>query len=111
MMRRLCVFATSVNRIEGLPLSPDHAGLFETTLLAALWPELVQLDRLPSPTDAPLTEGDVWEEGRHDPKHPIWGVVDPRHFKAEQAKPLLDASVAWLVDQVRQRHSSGQLGS
>jgi hypothetical protein len=25
--------------------------------------------------EAPLAEGDVWEEGRHDPKHPIWGVV------------------------------------
>jgi creatinine amidohydrolase len=112
-VRNLRVFATSVNRIEGLPLSPDHAGIFETTLLAALWPELVQLDRLPSLRDSPLAEGDVWEERRHDPKHPIWGVVgpDPRHFKAEQAKPLLDASVAWLVNQVRQHLSSGQFGS
>ena len=99
------VFSTAVNRVEGLALSPDHAGIFETTLLAAMWPELMQLDRLASLEEAPLAAGDVWEEGRHDPKHPIWGVVgpDPRHFKPEMAKPLLDASVTWLVHQVRQQ--------
>ena len=90
-------------RQPAIPLAPDHAGIFETTLLAALWPELVQLNRLPSLNNAPLAEDDVWEEGRHDPKHPIWGVVgpDPRNFNVAQAKPLLDATVAWLVDKVR----------
>jgi creatinine amidohydrolase len=98
------VFATAVNRVADLSLGPDHAGIFETTLLAALWPALVQLDRLPSLKDAPLVDGDTWEDGRHDPKHPIWGIIgaDPRHFNAEQSKPLLDATVAWLVNQVRQ---------
>jgi creatinine amidohydrolase len=102
----LRVFATAVNRVEGLSLGPDHAGLFETTLLAALWPELVQLDRLPTLQDAPLAPSDIWEEGRHNPEHPIWGVVgpDPRSFKVEHAKPLLDATVAWLVHQVRRQY-------
>jgi creatinine amidohydrolase len=98
------VFATAVNRIEGLNIAPDHAGLFETTLLAAMWPELVQLNRLSSLKDGPLPRDDQdFGEGRHDPKHPIWGVFgpDPRHFKMEQAKPLLDASVTWLVQRVR----------
>lgn len=97
------VIATAVNRIEGLSIAPDHAGLFETTLLAAMWPELVLLARLPSLKDGPLPEGDSdFGEARHDPVHPIWGVFgpDPRHFKPEKAKPLLDASVAWLVRQV-----------
>ncbi len=101
------VMATAVNRIEGLALKPDHAGLFETTLLAALWPQLVQLDRLPSLKIAPLQEGDVWEAGRHEPDHPIWGVVgpDPRKFEVEQAQPLLNASVRWLVSEVRKQLS------
>jgi creatinine amidohydrolase len=88
-------------------LPPDHAGIFETTLLAALWPELVQLDRLPSLQDAPLAADDVRENGRHDPAHPIWGVVgpDPRHYIAEQSKPLLAATVAWLVEQVRRSYA------
>jgi len=103
--RALQVIATAVNRIEGLALAADHAGIFETTLLEALWPGLVQLDRLQSLRVAPLAEGDVWEEGRHDPKHPIWGVIgpDPRNFNAATAKPLLDATVKWLVAQVRQQ--------
>jgi creatinine amidohydrolase len=103
--RALRVFATAVNRVVGLSLATDHAGIFETTLLAALWPELVQLNRLPSLNSAPLAEGDVWEEGRHDPKHPIWGVVgpDPRNFNVAQAKPLLVATIAWLVGQVRKQ--------
>jgi creatinine amidohydrolase len=101
--RALQVLSTSVNRVEGLAYGPDHAGIFETTLLAALWPELVQLDRLASLNDAPLSAGDIWEDGRHDPKHPLWGVVgpDPRNFDPAQAKPLLGATVAWLVQQVR----------
>jgi creatinine amidohydrolase len=98
------VVATAVNRIEGLDIAPDHAGRFETTLLAAMWPELVHLDRLPSLQSAPLPPGDVdFGEQRHNPNHPIWGIFgpDPRHFKADQAKALLDASVNWLVRQVK----------
>jgi creatinine amidohydrolase len=93
----------SVNRIEQLSLPPDHAGIFETTLLAAMWPHLVQLDRLASLEAAPLAKNDVWEAGRHDKNHPIWGVVgpDPRHFKQVQAQPLLDAAVAWIIQQVQ----------
>jgi creatinine amidohydrolase len=106
------VIATAVNRIEGLANGPDHAGLFETTLLAAMWPDLVQLDRLPSLNDAPLPDGDAdFGEGRHDSSHPIWGVFgpDPRQFKEEHAKPLLDAAVAWLVGQVREKPSLAEL--
>ena len=98
------VFSTAVSRIEGLVIGPDHAGLFETTLLAALRPDLVRLDRLPSLDSAPLPPNeDNFGESRHNPKHPIWGVFgpDPRGLDIGQAQPLLDASVAWLLGQVR----------
>lgn len=99
-----CVFATAVNRIEGLAIGPDHAGLFETTLLAAMWPDLVQMDRLPSIEKAPIPQGeDDFGENRHNPKHPIWGVFgsDPRRLDFAQMQPLLDTSIIWLLAQVR----------
>jgi creatinine amidohydrolase len=99
------VFATAVNRIEGLSIPPDHAGVFETTLFYAPHPELVQLNRLPSLTDAPLADDDVWETGRHDPEHPIWGVVgpDPRRFDPALAAPLFAGCIDWLAGRVRRQ--------
>jgi creatinine amidohydrolase len=93
------VFATAVNRIEGLNTTPDHAGVFETTLLYALHPDLVQMDRLPSLANAPLTSDD-WSEARHDPQHPVFGVFgpDPRSFEPQYAATLLAAAVDWLAD-------------
>jgi creatinine amidohydrolase len=93
------VLAAAVNRIEGLDIAPDHAGVFETTLLYALHPELVQMDQLPSLANAPLTSDD-WSETRHDPQHPVFGVFgpDPRGFEPQRAAKLLAAAVDWLAD-------------
>ncbi len=95
------VSATAVNRIEGLYILPDHAGVFETTLLYAMHPNLIQIDRLPSLTIAPVTSDD-WSETRHDPKHPVFGVFgpDPRSFDPSRAAPLLAAAVDWLAARV-----------
>ncbi len=100
----LKVMATAVNRIEGLDFAPDHAGIFETTLLAAIRPDLVQFERLKSLVEAPLPKDeDDFGPVRHNHDHPIWGVFgpDPRHFKPEKTKPLLEACVSWLVTKVR----------
>jgi creatinine amidohydrolase len=96
---KFTVLATAANRIEGLDIAPDHAGVFETTLLYALHPELVQIDHLPSLTNAPLTSDD-WNETRHDPQHPVFGVFgpDPRGFEPHRAAKLLAATVDWLTD-------------
>jgi creatinine amidohydrolase len=93
------VFATAVNRIEGLEIAPDHAGVFETTLLYALHPELVQMDQLPSLANTPLTSDD-WSEARHDLQHPVFGVFgpDPRGFEPHRALELLTDAVDWLAD-------------
>ena len=101
--RPMKVIATAVNRIEGLPIGPDHAGLFETTLLGGLWPDRVQIDRLPSIETAPLAHDDTWEAGRHDAQHPLWGVIgaDPRTYDSHQGPPLVAACTKWLIGRVQ----------
>ncbi|MGO6706633.1 hypothetical protein [Rhizobium leguminosarum] len=60
----MIVLAYAVNEIGAPPLAPDHAGLFETTLLGELWPERMDLSRQPPVGGSEPTD-------RHDPSHPI----------------------------------------
>jgi creatinine amidohydrolase len=56
-----------------LPLAPDHAGTFETSLLHALSPDPGQLDQLPSLTELPIDPPDQhggWNH-RNTPGHPL----------------------------------------
>jgi creatinine amidohydrolase len=101
----LNVLPLSVSQTSAV-LAPDHAGVFETTLVAALWPDRVQLDQLPSVTDAPAADppGSVGYGHRHDPEHPLWGVMglDPRGSDLAKATSLLEHVVTWTNDQVEQ---------
>lgn len=65
------VKAFAVNRADVPKFSPDHAGLFETTLLAGLAEGLIDLSRLGNAAD---------EIDRFSPASPLWGIVgrDPR---------------------------------
>lgn len=86
------------------PIPPDHAALFETSLMAALAPDLVKLDRLPSKAQAPANDpdGNCWGEHRHNPSDPLYGIFgpDPRDMDAEQAQALLAAAERWIVKAV-----------
>jgi creatinine amidohydrolase len=75
------VKAFAVNRADVPTFPPDHAGLFETTLLAGLAEGLIDLSRLGPAADA---------VDRFDPASPLWGIVgsDPR-----QLPPLDRATV------------------
>ena len=99
---RVEALAVSMAQLE---LAPDHAALFETTLLGALWPEQVRLDLLPPLTSAPSIDpgGDEMGEQRHDPSHPLYGIFgpDPRRYDPSQAPALLDAMVSWVIGRVR----------
>ncbi len=99
----LRVLALAVNMVPDLPLGPDHAAIFETTLLHALHPELVAIDRLPPLAPAASPEPDPFGEQRHDPEHALYGIFgpDPRHFDPEGSATLLDGMVDWLVGRVR----------
>lgn len=97
----LRVLATSVNRSTA-PIAPDHAGVFEATLLSGLEPGLVHLDRLPDPLDFPDPGGDSMGVERHDPNHPLWGIFgpDPRAADLTRGHELLESLVAWLSSEV-----------
>jgi creatinine amidohydrolase len=100
--RTLRALPLSINQTDA-PTAPDHAGVFETTLLAALWPDRIDMRLLPGlqeyPLDPPVDGG--WEH-RHDPQHPLWGVMgaDPRGGDLHQADQLLDQVVTWTAGQV-----------
>lgn len=94
----LVVVASAVNRIPDIRFAPDHAGLFETTLLHGLHPDLVQEGRLP-PKQGSEAEPDPYGAHRHEPDHPLWGIFgpDPRDFDRAKAAPLVNAIVAHLA--------------
>jgi creatinine amidohydrolase len=95
------VLPFGVNRYAGSPIKPDHAGVFETSLLAAMWPGLPQIDRLPSLDDSPAVDpgGDSRGAHRHEPGHPLWGIFgpDPRRYQPADAQELLESVVSWLA--------------
>lgn len=88
-----------INDVKGAELGPDHAGMFETTLLGALWPERVDVSRLPARAQQDWSDDDPWSARRHDPTHPLWGVIgpDPRNYNAAGGPALLAACVNWVV--------------
>jgi creatinine amidohydrolase len=101
----LRMVATAVDRCPSSPLPPDHAGEFETTLLAGSAPELIHLDRLPSINAHPASDPDDDSYGvhRHERTHPLWGVFgpDPRRSDLEAGRSLLTHFGAWLTGVAR----------
>jgi creatinine amidohydrolase len=94
------VVATGINRAEGLAIAPDHAGVFETTMLHALWPDRVDLGEL-NPIDPEQPATDNFADTRHDHEHDLWGVFgpDPRQFNPALGPELLSATANWLAAQ------------
>lgn len=95
--QQLKVISASIDECPGLPITADHAGTFESTVLHALHPELVHLDRLPAAEGEP--DQDPWGSHRHNPEHPLWGVFgsDPRGADLTDSRKLLGTVVTWLV--------------
>lgn len=100
---QLQVLSLSINGSDA-SVTPDHAGVFETSAMYAMWPDRVQLDRLPELAGAPSVDpgGDVMGNQRHDPTHPLHGVFgpDPRRFEPSRAQALVAELVGWTVEQV-----------
>lgn len=87
------LIALSVNRAPVPGFAPDHAGLFETTLLDGLVPGLSNLAGLSAAADAP---------DRFDPGSPLWGIVgtDPRQVPPLGPEALSETLVDWLAASV-----------
>lgn len=98
--RAMRLVATTLADRDAPPVGPDHAGVFETLLLAAAHPELVHIDALPELTTHPSVDpGDnPFGSHRHDPSHPLWGVFgpDPREADLREATQLLASTAQWI---------------
>ncbi|WP_341935561.1 creatininase family protein [Microbacterium sp. LWO14-1.2] len=82
------------------PVAPDHAGRFESLVLHALSPELVDVAALPDPDRFPAPEGeDPYGQDRHRADHPLHGVfgADPRRLDTENAAALLSHLARWTA--------------
>lgn len=95
------VLALGVNGNASAQLPPDHAGRFETTLLAAFQPQTLDLALL-----APIRPSEVGEDPfgpqRHNSDHSLYGIfgADPRGYRPEDKGPLRKSMAEWLARQV-----------
>lgn len=83
----------------------DHAGLFESMMLAAIHQDLVNIDKLPDPQQNPSIdpEGNLFGSHRHSEEHPLWGIfgTDPRGKALNEAPALLAEFAEWLASKAR----------
>jgi creatinine amidohydrolase len=84
------------------PVAPDHAGVFESLLLAAMHPELVHIEKLPDLDEHPSidVDGNPFGPQRHQDSHALWGVFgpDPRSIDFDLGPVLLESMVLWLAN-------------
>lgn len=97
----LTAIALGVNGNAGAPYPPDHAGQFETTLLAAYHPQTVDLSKLP-PSKPDEAHEDPYGAQRHDPGHSLYGIFGPapRAYHPETAAQLRKSMAEWLANSV-----------
>ena len=81
--------------------APDHAGIFETTLLSNFWPETIHLEQLPPLDEHPRDDPDDNQYGlhRHNVGNPLRGIfgADPRGIDMSDRQDLLVALVTELA--------------
>ena len=98
------VIALGINRCPQASIGPDHAGIFETSVLSAFWPDRVRLAALAPINTHPSFDPDGNGHGahRHDPTHPLYGVFgpDPRTLDPDAAPQLAEELVDWLATTV-----------
>jgi creatinine amidohydrolase len=95
------VVALGINQCPQASVQPDHAGVFETSVLSAFWPDRVRIAALPAIETHPAVDPGGHTQGaqRHSPDHPLYGIFgpDPREFNADDAGDLAEQLVDWLA--------------
>jgi creatinine amidohydrolase len=103
-MNKMRVKALAVNMAKNVAFAPDHAAAFETTLLGAMWPDLVHIELLPPLETTPSIDpdGNTMGTQRHDPAHPLYGIFgpDPRFYDPHAGPVLLNAMVNWIITEL-----------
>ena len=96
------------NRPRPANIDPGHAERWETSMVMAIQEESVRLDVLP-PLGEPLryrdygiVEGKAFD-GRPGPDFFLPDSADPRHSSRAEGEALLEATVSFTVDTVRQQ--------
>ncbi|NWK54154.1 creatininase family protein [Verrucomicrobiaceae bacterium N1E253] len=87
-----------------LPIAPDHGGLFETSLLKSLEPEMIDLSEL---SDEIIEETNPAGPQRRDPSHPLYGIIgaDPRGLTESHCKEIREHLLTWMIDEVNAARS------
>ena len=96
----LSAVARTLGQAPQPPVAPDHAGRFESLLLHAISPELVDVSVLPDVEEFPApADEDPYGQNRHDAEHPLHGIfgADPRRLDVESAAPLFEHLVRWTA--------------
>lgn len=92
--KHMKTIALAVNMNLNDSIKPDHAGIFETTVLSYFHPEAVDITALPDIKDFPVKDlgEDPYGGQRHDPDHVLWGIFgpDPRNFDLKKAESLVN---------------------
>lgn len=91
---KMKVISLAINMELDDSLAPDHAGIFETTVLSYFHPECIDISALPDVQDFPIEDADENPYGlqRHDPDHVLWGIFgpDPRNYDPDIAEALVN---------------------
>lgn len=95
----------SIHECPEARLKGDHGGIFETSVLKQLHPDLVRLEKLPDVREFPANDpqGNSWGDHRRDPQNVLFGILgdDPRHYNDGIAIELLETLTQWLIAEVQ----------
>lgn len=95
------VLALSDYYLPDPPFQPDHAAIFETSMMLGLDPKSVHLNQLPPMDKAPADAngGGSWGDHRYDEADPLYGIFgeDPRRVQPQAAQKLVESTVKWLA--------------